>query len=319
MTYITIYYSSVPAIIIYNFGASILRVSGDSRRPTVYLVWAGLLNVVLNVLLCFLLKQKVAAVAFATMASQTLGAVLVVRRITRLEEDYRFDFRALTFDRRLFGRILRYGIPSGFSSSLYCLANLQVQSAINSFGPAAIAGNSAGGDIEGLLAAFTTGFSHGTLALVGQNLGAGRRERVRRSFWTTMLWSTLITGLLSVIVMAFRVPFVRLFVPDKPEALPFAMSRMYHVTALYALNAVNAILSNFLNAYGYTLFTMISSFVSTILFRTFWMQLFYPQHPTFDNIMLCFTIAWIISFVVLGTMTAVVYVRYNRGKLKNTL
>lgn len=319
ITYITIYYCSVPAIIVYNFGASILRVSGDSRRPTVYLIWAGLLNVVLNVLLCFLLRQKVAAVAFATMASQTLGAVLVVRRLTRLEEDVRLDFRTIRFDRRVFFQILRYGIPSGFTSSLYCIANLQIQSGINSFGSAAIAGNSAGGDIEGLLAAFTSGFSHGTLAMTGQSIGADKRNRVRSSFWYTMLWSTAVTSVLAAVVMIFRVPLVRLFVPDMPEALPFAMSRMYHVTALYTINAVNAIFSAFLNAFGYTLFTMISSLLSTILFRTIWMQLIYPRNPTFDNIMLCFTIAWLISLAALGTMTAIVYVRYNRGKMKKTL
>lgn len=318
-TYIMIYYSAIPAIIVYNFGASILRVSGDSTRPTVYLILAGVLNVILNVILCIVLTQKVAAVAIATLASQVLGAVLVVTRLVRMKEDYRLDPRRLTFDRSAFGKILYYGIPNGFSTSLYCIANLQVQSGINSFGPAAIAGNSAGGDIEGLLASFTGGFSQGTLAMVGQNLGAENPRRVRESFWYTLIWSMTVTGALSAVVVLFRVPFLRLFVPDRPEAIPYGLSRMWHTTALYALNAVNAVLAAMLNAFGYSTFTMVSSLTSTLAFRTVWMQLIYPHFPTFDNIMLCFTIAWIISFVTLGSMVVYVYTSYNKGKLKTRL
>ena len=165
--YLRIYFLSVPAIMVYNSGAAIIRVSGDTRRPLYYLIFSGALNVVLNVVFCVVLTQKVAAVAIATLGAQTLGALLVMRQLCRSEGPCRFRFRGAIFSGRMLVRILRVGIPSAINSSLYSISNLQIQSAINSWGAAAVAGNTAAANVEGMVASFTNSLHIAALAFIG--------------------------------------------------------------------------------------------------------------------------------------------------------
>ncbi len=314
--YAYIYFLSVPAITVYNFGASVLQVTGDSARPMTYIILAGASNVVLNILLCLILENKVIAVAVATVVSQVLGVFLVVRRLTRLKEAYRLDLRSLTFDVGIFGKILRYGIPSGFNGSLFAISNVQVQKGINFYGAEAIAGHAASVNIESVVTAFMNGFGITAQTMVGQNLGAGKKDRVKKSIFYNMGYSMLIAAALCVLLYLFRRPLVELCVPDMPDAFSFAENRMRHVLLWCAVNAYNTVLLNVLNAFGYSAFTMIGNICSTILFRTFWMQIIYPRFTSFSTIMLCYTIAWWINAVLFSVAFAVVYTRFVKGKVK---
>lgn len=315
-TYAFIYFLSVPAITVYNFGASTLQVTGDSKRPTIYIICAGAFNAVLNIVLCLVLENKVVAVAVATVASQVLGAFLTVRRLTKLGESYRLDLRSLTFRKEIFGKILRYGIPSGFNGSLYGIANVQVQKGINAYGAVAIAGHSAAISVESAVSSFISGFSITAQTMVGQNLGADNRERVKKSIFTVMAYSVSITVVLSFALYLFRRPLVHLCVPDKPEALEYAVLRMQHVLLWCGVNAYNNVLASSLNSFGYSAFTMVGNICSTILFRTFWMQVIYPRFESFRTIMLVYTIAWGINAVMFSAAFAIVYSRFKRGKIR---
>lgn len=316
LVYLRIYYVSIPAITVYNFGAAILRVSGDSRRPMFYLTAAGILNIVLNVVLCFLLRQKVAAVAIATAASQVLGAILVVNRLLHLEEDYRLDLHALVFDGNLLLKFLRYGIPTAFNAALYNIANLQICAAINSYDYAATAGFSAASNITNIISSINAGYQHTVLASVGQNLGAEKSKRVTRSILLCLFYCTVLSQFFGLLVFFLRAPLIAVFLPDLPEALPYATSYFTFVTACYGICAMMGIFSSTLNAFGYSFFVTICNLTATVVFRTFWMQVVYPMNRTFDMIQVCFTISWLIMLVLYICVFSVVYARFRKGKYR---
>ncbi len=315
-TYTLIYYSGIPAITVYNFSAGILRATGDSRRPTFYMVIAGALNLVLNITLCLIMQNKVAAVAIATVVSQLLGAVLTVKRLLNMEQVYRLSFSHLKFSNDIFLKFLRYGVPNGFCSSLYNIANLQVQAGINAFGTDAIAGHAAAASIDSLITPFVGSFGITTATMVGQNIGAGNRERVKQSIFVNMAYSVSIACVLCFSVYLFRIPLIKLYVPDSPGAIEYAVIRMQWVLLWFGVNAFNNILINTLNAFGYSVFAMISNIITTVVFRTFWMQLLYPHYPTFRTIMMCYTVSWCMTVVLYSIAFSYVFTRFLHGKTK---
>ena len=315
--YMMIYFASVPAMMIYNFGANILQVSGDSQRPLYYMILSGLLNVGLNLLLCLTLTDKVAAVAIATAASQILGAVLVVRRLLVMNGDCRLRLRGSRFSLFSFGKLMSNGIPIGITNSLYSLANLQIQSSINSFDTAAIAGNSATTSLENLQAAVVATPWHTAAGVfVGKNLGAGNKERVQKSFLYCLGISAFLSILVSATIYGFSHELVSLYVSSE-EAISFSQIRMLFTTLPYVLATTNGLLTGTIQAFGYSVFTTVNSIVSVLGFRIIWMQFIYPLNPTFHMLMLCFLISWGLVFVVnLAFFSYVYFGKFKRGKIK---
>ena len=314
--YMVIYYCSTPAITLYNFGSAILRVNGDSRHPTYYMIAAGALNAGLNVLLCLVLPQKVAAVAIATLVSQAAGAALTFLQILKLPEERRPSFRPLTFDWSVFAKLMQFGVPSGLASSLYPLSNLQIQAGVNSFGRAATAGFGACATVEEVVASVKKGFDATASAMVGQNLGAKKPERVRKTILLCVGFSFLLSELFGLGVFCFREPIFRLFAPDSEEAVAYAVERTYYLLAIYGVCGIFAVLSGIVNAFGHTALVMATNLCTTLIFRAFWMNLVYPKNPTYGNIILCFTVSWTMNLVLFSLMTAVISIRYRHGHLR---
>lgn len=316
LVYITVYYASAPVITLYNFSSAILRVTGDTQRPLIYMLAAGILNVGLNIALCSVLTQKVAAVAIATLASQALGAALVIVRLGHLKEDYRFSFRHPGFSFGIFGKLLRYGLPSGINNAFYPIANLQIQANVNSFGTAATAGYAAAANLGGLAAAITGGFNQTTVAMVGQNIGAERPDRVEKSIRRCFLFCALLAESVGIALFLLHRPLLRLYLPDDPSAVEFGRMYLLYVTAFYGIAAFNNTLASTLNAHGYTIFTAISTLLSVIAFRPIWLATVYKQNPDFPTLMLCFTVSWMLLFFILSVAFSIVHTRYRHGKLK---
>lgn len=316
-TYLVIYFTAIPAIMLYNFGAAILNSIGDTQRPLLYLILSGLTNVLLNVILCFLLTEKVAAVAIATLASQVIGAVCVLFRLTRITGPCRVELRRLSFDRRIFGKILLHGGPCAFTTAMYPISNLLIQSAINALGPAAMSGNVASSSIEGFVNSFTAAFGVCALTFLGQNLGIGDRERVKK----TLLYCSLIGCLLGV-VLGFGVwlllgePLLSLYIPGETDAIAAGLVRMRYLLPIYWVTALNGVALNALKAFGYSTLPAVNSFVTVILFRIIWMSFVYPQNQTLENLYLCYPCSWSINLAVNLLLLAFVLLRYKKGKIK---
>ena len=292
MLYLRIYFFAAPFVLIYNFGSQIIRATGDTKRPLCYIVVAGLVNVILNVVLCLVLSQKVAAVAIATFASQALSAVLVMLRLLRIEGDCRVSLRRMRFHPDAFVRILRYGTPTAINHALYCLPNLMIQSSINAFGASAIAGHTAAASIEGLANCIPGSFGSATVTFRGQNLGAGKKDRVNRSMLYCFLLafgSALVLGLCACLCGTL---LLRLYVPDDPAAVAFGLVRLHTLTAFLFINGINSFLASAVQAFGYNTLHAAGSIFSVLGLRVIWMQCIYPLCPTPEMLYLCFTVSW---------------------------
>ena len=287
------------------------------------MVIAGALNVVLNFILCVVLTNKVAAVGIATLASQVLGAMLVLIHLIRIDGPCRLNVRELTFSFGEFGKIMSTGLPSAFNTALYSISNLQIQSAINSFGSSAVAGNSASAHIEGVASSCTGAFGTTALTFVGQNIGAGRNDRIKRSIRFSALMSVCITVTISVLSLALRRPLLGLFLPTNEMAVRFAEVRMFSLFSLFWMAATNSVLSSSVQAFGYPSFPMINSIVTVLLFRIVWMSAIYPSLPfgpdpvkNIFNLYSCYMVSWTLSLIAITVMFFIVYSRYKRGKVR---
>lgn len=315
--YMQIYFAASPAIMLYNFGSTILQVSGDSKRPLYYMIISGLLNLILNFILCLILSQKVAAVAIATAVSQIVGAILAFRRILVMEGDCRLRLRGGKWNWFSFRKLMSNGLPIGFSSALYSIANLQIQSALNMFGADAIAGNAAASNLENIECAATSAPWSSTVGVfVGQNVGADNKKRVKKSILLCTAVSVTLGAACSAVIALLSKPILSLFV-DEESAIAYGQIRILYVIVPYVIACLNAILSNTIQAFGYSIFSTVNSILCVLVFRIIWMQYVYPLCPTFHVLMQCFLVSWIlIAAVNLIFFFYLYYRKFKAGKIK---
>ncbi len=315
--YMQIYFAASPAIMLYNFGSTILQVSGDSKRPLYYMIISGLLNIILNFFLCLVLSQKVAAVAIATAASQLVGAILVFRRILVMDGDCRLRLRGGKWNWFSFRKLMTNGLPIGFSSALYSLANLQIQSALNMFGPDAIAGNAATTNLEGIESSIVaTPWSSTVGVFVGQNVGADNKKRVKKSILMCTVISITLGVACSVIIAFFSRPILSLFV-NSNDAIVYGQIRILYIIIPYAIACLNGILSNTIQAFGYSIFSTVNSIICVFVFRMIWMRYVYPLCPTIHVLMQCFLVSWmLVALVNLMFFFYLYYKKFKANKIK---
>ena len=317
--YIRLYFCGAPAILLYNYGSAVITTSGDTQRPLYYILAGGLLNVVLNIILCIILPEKVMAVAIATVAAQLLGAILVVHRLCKMDGDCRLDLRDIHFDFPALWKILRYGVPISLSAMIYPLSNLQIQSAINSFDPVfgtATAGSSASGTIESIPSAFVTSFGSTCAVFVGQNIGAGKPNRVKKSFWLCLIVSVVTTAIIGGLLYLTGEFWLSILVKNDPKAIHFGMIRMFYLALFYFVVAANNTLSNTIQTYGYPAVSTVISVVGVLIFRVIWMALIYPHFETFDNLMLCFLVSWLTVLASNIIALSIIMIRSGKGSFK---
>ena len=315
LIYMRIYVLASPVLMIYNFGSAILQVSGDSQRPLYYMIISGGLNVVLNFALCMFMSEKVAAVAIATAVSQLAGAALVLLRLFRMDGPCRLNLRALHWSNAAFGKIMKNGIPIALSSALFPLANLQIQSAINSFGAATMAGNSAAISLEALIStATTTPWASSATVFVGQNLGAKDQVRVKKTILYTLALSMGLSLVLCNVGFLFSRQLLSLYVSEE-AAIAAGRTRLFYILLPYAIGAINTVLGHVIQAFGYSMFSTVNSIVSVLLFRMVWMAWIYPLYPTYACLCQCYLVSWFLILIINVSFTLYLYF----GKLKKGL
>lgn len=314
--YLQIYLASAPAILLYNYGSAVLTSAGDTRRPLYFAIASGLLNVVLNIVLCLVLPNKVVAVAIATAASQVLSAVLVMIRLCRLDGIMRVRISRIRFNFKSCMQLLRFGVPLSLQTLIYPLANLQIASAINSHGVACMAGNSAASTVEQMTAAFRNAFSASTATFIGQNLGAEKPDRVRKSLWYNLGLALLINTAVSLTVLFTNEYWIHIFLKDDMSAVEYALTRNDMLMAALPFAVVNAVLGSAIQAFGYPICSTINSVAWVLGFRALWMTAIYPSHPTYANLILCFAVSWGLTMICNIVIFTFVYIRYKKGKYK---
>ena len=263
--YLSIYFSGILGLVFYNMGAAILRAVGDSKRPFYFLVVCAVLNTALDLLFVLAFGMKVEGVALATIISQGVSAILIIISLMRSQSCIRLQFKKLSVNRHLLGRIIALGIPSALQVSITSFSNIFVQSYINYFGEFCMAGYTAYSKIDMLLFLPAQSISLATTTFVGQNLGCGQIKRARKGVTNSILLSVAVTAVLMVPVLIFSEFVVRFFIPEAEDAVNFGILFLRYITPFYLLTCFNQVYASALRGAGNArapMFIMIASYVA---------------------------------------------------------
>ena len=315
-TYMKIYFLGMPACMVYNFGASILRSIGDTKRPLLFLIIAGIVNVLLNMFTVILLHMGVAGVAVATAASQVVSAALVVVFLMRRQDSCRLVLRHLRIYPDKLLSIVRVGLPAGLQGAVFSISNVLIQSSINSFGSVAMEGNTAAGNLEGFIYNAMNAFYHSALTFTGQNLGARKPERIPRILLTTIALSMSISLTLSGLMYVFREPLLALYRPGAPEVLAYGSLRMSIIVLTYFLCGVMDVFTGSLRGMGASLTPMLISLMGACVTRVIWIYTVFAANPTLQVLYLCYPVSWL--FTICMQIVAFIVIRHNVQKRFST-
>ena len=290
--YLVICFIGVPFQIVYNFGSAILRAVGNTKSPFYYLTFAGALNLLLNILLVVGCRMDVAGVAIATIVSQALSAYLVIRRLQRNHGATRLLLRNLRIDVVQMKKILRLGVPAGAQSGCFSISNMVVQAGINSFGVAAVAGTTAGHNVELLLYAFVFAMHHTAIAVTGQNYGARQYQRLIKGMYlcvAIMFALNIITG---YTLNYFSPQLVGVFTSD-PEVIRFGVIRAHEMFTVYFLLGFMDVSTGICRGLGATLIPAIATVLGTCGVRVLWVRFALEHFKTIESIFWAYPISWI--------------------------
>ena len=315
-SYIQIYFLAVPGIMFYNYMSHVLRISGDSRRPFVYLTIAGVTNVVLNYIFVSIFGMATVGVALATAISSYLSAVLLFIRLLKIGGDLKLSPLGFSLDGKTLKRIVLLGVPSGISTAAFAIPNLMINSAVNSFGASAIAGNGANGIVNNLMIFAVSGaVGITTAAFVGKNIGANNGKRASRIIGSIMLVTFVLMGVMTVFGLVFAREIISIVIPDDPVGIEFGVMANKFVMSVAVLSGFMNVCGGVLNALGKTGVNMTINLICTCGLRFVWMLTIYKLFPTAEMLYLCFTVTWIICCLVQMATVWYMWRRYRKGSL----
>jgi len=296
--YLRIYFLGMTSLMVYNFGSAVLRSTGDTRRPLYYLFTAGIINVMLNLLFVIAFKMDVAGVALATVISQTVSAILIVRCMMRESEEsgIHLDLKSLGIDSSKFLRILQIGLPAGIQGIIFALSNVVIQSSVNSFGKIVVAGSSASSNIEGFVYMAMNAFYQATLSFTSQNMGAGKRDRINKILFSGQL-CVIVTGVILGGAVVLSGNHLLGIYSSSEEVIRAGMQRLTIVVSSYALCGIMDVMVGSLRGIGYSVLPMIVSLVGACGLRLLWLATVFQtdKFHTPETIYLSYPISWVLT------------------------
>ena len=296
--YLIIYFGGVISLIVYNFGAAILRSKGDTKRPLYYLFASGILNVILNLIFVIVFKWSVAGVALATIISEGMSALLVINTLIHENDATKLNIRKLKLNVSIALDIMRVGIPAGIQTIVFSLSNIVVQSSLNSFDSAIIvAGNSAALNIENFVYIGMSAFTQATITFTSQNIGAKNYQAIKKILWTTFVL-TFISGFsVSLVIWVFGRFFLSLYTNDI-AVIDAGMVRLTYVTLLLVINGLLDVFVCSMRGMGNSLVPTIVMIIGICVIRMCWLWFVFPHYSTLECIYICFPISWIVTTIV---------------------
>lgn len=296
--YLRIYFMGMIAMMIYNFGSSILRSKGDTKRPLYFLSTAGVINVLLNLLFVIVLKMDVAGVALATVISQCVSAFLIIRCLCRETGPYKLEFKKILPNGRIVLKILQIGLPAGLQGVIFSLSNVVLQSSINSFGPITMAGSAAAASIEGFVWVSMNAFSQGGLTFTSQNIGGGKYSRINKIAVISCSCGAVAGLVLGNLAYHFAPVLLRLY-DQRPEIIEPGLTRMQLVCSIYFLCGLMDCIVGNIRGLGYSVTPTIVSLLGVCGLRLLWVFTIFriPQYHTEFMLFLSYPISWTITFL----------------------
>lgn len=291
LSYMRIYFGGAVFTVIYNMGAGILKSAGDSRRPFYFLLISSFINIVLDLVFVPVLGLGVAGAAAATVISQLVSAILVIRTLLQTTEPYRLELAGLHIDRDFLGEILRLGFPRGIQSSLFSFSNVLITAGVNSFGSNAAAGFAVAGKLDMIVWFFIEALSVSATTFVGQNYGAGDRKRVFRSVHVCMGYAFLMLVPISLLLWFFGGTLGRLFTSDG-EVLELAAFVLRLYAPFYWVTIFTEVYAGSIQGTGETFKPMLVTFFAICVLRAVWMLFIFPLHRTFGMVVVSYPVTW---------------------------
>ena len=292
--YMKVYFLGVPGVLVYNFCSSVFRAVGDSKHPLYILAAAGAANVVLNIVFVAGFGMAEAGVALATSITQTGSAVAVVWLLCRKACPWRLTRKGLRVDGATLRQVLRIGLPAGIQGSLFSVSNVVLQSAVNSLGAAAVSACAACNTIENYAFFTTTQFNQTAVTFVGQGVGAHDMKKIKNTVRICIACVTVIGGVFGGLIILFREPLLKIFVPDSAEAIAIGMERIVVMGLTYILCAYMDVLSGGLRGLGVSLTPMLITMVGIIGTRFFWVYAVFPSHHTLTELFVSYPVSWLL-------------------------
>lgn len=309
--YLRIYFCGMPIMLLYNFGSAILRAQGDTQRPLYYLFLSGVVNVCLNLFFVLVLHRGVDGVAYATVISQLLAALLIVRNLMHADNACRLQLRALRLHASKLKMMAKIGLPAGLQGCIFSLSNVLIQTSVNSFGDIAMAGNSAAANIEGFVYVSMNAFHHTALSFTSQNYGAGNYARIRKILGWALLFVTLAGGLVGGTVIALDEQLLH-FYTDNPEAIAYGCIRIAYICTLYfTCGTMDAVVGS-LRGLGSSVVPTVVSLIGACGFRVVWIFTIFRRFPTLQTLYLSYPISWILT----TSAHLVIFFLISRRKLR---
>lgn len=306
--YINIYFVGMPAMLVYNFGAAILRAIGDTRRPLYYLLAAGVVNVILNLIFVIGFQMGVAGVALATVISQAISAALIVRCLALSDGIYRLNLRMLHLHKPKLLRIVRIGLPAGLQGAVFSLSNVLIQSSINSFGSVAMAGSTAAGNIEGFVYTAMNSVYQTALSFVSQNVGGGKKERIPKIAWECMAIVFIIGAVMANAAYQLGGSLLGIYSSD-PEVIRYGLARMQMICQVYFLCGMMDVTVGILRGMGYAIMPMLMSLAGACGLRVLWIFTIFRWNRSLFVLYLSYPITWAVTLAAQMICLLVVWKR----------
>ena len=309
--YLRIYFLCMPFFMVYNFTAAIFRSFGDTTRPLICLSVSGAINVGLNIFFILAFDMGIAGVALATVISNAIACISLLILLTRKSRPIRLIPKEISFDKDIFTRILKIGIPSGFLGSVFSISNVCMQSGINSLSTQAISASTAASNIEIYIQFVGNAFANSTTTFIGHNYGAKEYQRCSKVLKTAILACVTVTAVLSAGVMLFSRPLLKIFVTEQ-AVITIALSRMKYTVVFKFVQAVMDILIGCMQGYGFTLVPALISIFGVCGTRLVWLYAVFPHYRTLAAIMFIYPVTQAIACLLLWI--SYLYVRKHRCK-----
>ena len=296
--YLKIYFAGVVFNVIYNMGAGILNAAGNSKRSLIYLCYASVINIVLDLLLIRVFKMGVEGAAIATDISQIASSVFVVAYLMRTREDYKIQLKKLKIHKNMAYGIIKVGLPTGIQNMVISFSNVLVQSSVNGYGSSAVAGFGAYTKVDGFNILPVMSFSMAVTTFTGQNIGAGKIDRVKKGMWITMAMGVVYTITTGCLLLIFSEPIMRLFTQDK-EVIEYGRQAMYYFCPFYFMLSIMHALAGTIRGTGKSIPPMIILLASLCVFRVIWIIFVLPHFSAIDGIFVLYPVSWAVGLVLM--------------------
>ena len=314
VVYIRIYFLGIIVNLVYNMGAGILRAVGDSRRPLYFLIASCFTNIILDVLLVAVLRMGVAGAALATITSQLLSAILVVRALMKTDDMYKLEWKKVRIDQRMLQRIVRIGIPAGMQSVMYNISNVIIQAGVNTLGTDNVTAWATYGKVDGLYWMMINALGISATTFVGQNFGASRLDRVRKGAGACMVIGVVLTASVGVVLYNGGHLLVELFTTDR-QVQAISMDLLHFMVPTFITYIAIEILSGTLRGVGDAWMPLVITGIGVCAVRVLWIMFVLPHYHTIIGAAFCYPLTWSLTTVAF-VIYYYIFSSLRRWKLK---